>query len=221
MTLTSAPVVIAGGHGKIALRLERLLADRGASPVGIVRNSDHVGDLSDAGASAVLYDLESGTVDGLAEQLAGAQAVVFAAGAGAGGAPGRTEAVDRDGAILLADAAAQAGVRRYLLVSSIGAGAEPPADLEPAMARYLRAKTAAEQAVAERDLDLTVLRPVSLSDDPGTGRVRLAEHVDRGSISRQDVAAVLAELLDAPDTAGRTLELVAGDDPIAEAVAAC
>src|SRR5215204_403509 len=112
-------VVIAGGHGQIALRLERLLAARGDTAVGLIRNPDHAADLRDAGAEPVHCDLESTTADELAALLAGADAVVFAAGAGPGSGIARKDTVDRGAAVLLADAAAASGVRPYLLVSSI------------------------------------------------------------------------------------------------------
>ena len=208
-------VVLAGGHGQIALRLERLLADRGDVAVGLVRDPLQVQDLRAAGAEAVVCDLERTTAAQLAGHLQGADAVVFAAGAGPGSAPGRKESVDRDGAVLLAEAAVLAGVRRYLLVSSMGAGAAPPPGTDEVFAGYLAAKTAAEEALRTHDdLDWTVLRPGALTDDPGTGLVELAPSVARGSVPRDDVAAVLAALLDAPWSHGAVLELVAGATPV-------
>src|SRR5688572_33343057 len=112
-------VVIAGGHGKIALLLERLLAGRGDDVVGLVRNPAHVDDVAAAGARAVVCDLEAATVDEVAAHLAGADAVVFAAGAGPGSGIPRKDTVDRGAAVLLADAATAAGVRRYVQISSI------------------------------------------------------------------------------------------------------
>ncbi|MBD3779354.1 MAG: SDR family oxidoreductase [Micrococcales bacterium] len=213
-------IVIAGGHGKIARRLSRLLAERGDTPVAVVRNPAHVADVEADGATAVLLDLEQAGVDDLAPHLDGADAVVFAAGAGPGSGTARKDSVDRGAAVLLADAATTAGVRRYLLVSSVGAGAEPPPGTDEVFAAYLRAKTAAEEALRERDLDTTILRPGSLTDEPGTGRVRLGPDIPRGSVPRHDVAAVLVALLDEPRTAGLTLELSEGAVPVAAAVAA-
>lgn len=211
-------VVIAGGHGKIALLLERALSGRGDEVAGLVRNPDHAPDLAAAGARAIVCDLETSTVDEVAGHLAGADAVVFAAGAGPGSGIARKDTVDRAAAGLLAEAAGRAGVRRYLLVSSMGAGAEPAPGTDEVFAAYLRAKTAAEDDLRGRDLDWTVLRPGRLTDDPATGRVRLAPTVDRGAVSRADVAAVLVALLDTPATAGRTLELVGGDRLVADGV---
>jgi uncharacterized protein YbjT (DUF2867 family) len=213
-------VVIAGGHGKIALRLERLLAARGDEVVGIIRNPAQAADLAEHGATALVIDLEKADVDTLARELAGANAVVFAAGAGPGSGAARKDTVDRAAAELLIAAAETADVRRYLLISSMGASDDPPPGTDEVFAAYLRAKAASENALRESDLDWTILRPGRLTDEPGTGMVRLARTVRRGSISRDDVAAVLTALLDEPRTIGRTLEIVGGDVPVAEAVAA-
>jgi uncharacterized protein YbjT (DUF2867 family) len=212
-------VVIAGGHGKVALRLARVLSGGGHTVVSLIRNPDHAGDVQAAGATPVVADLEQSGAPDVAEHLSGADAVVFAAGAGPGSGPARKDTVDRGGAVLLADAAELAGVRRYLLVSSMGAGSEPPAGTDETFAAYLRAKTASEDDLRGRDLDWTVLRPGGLTDDPGTGTVRLAPGVPRGQVTRDDVAAVLAALLAEPRTAGQVLELVGGDTPIDVAVA--
>lgn len=212
-------VVIAGGHGKIALRLATLLAGRGDTVTGVVRNPDHRADVEATGASAVVLDLEAAGVDELAAHLEGADAVVFAAGAGPGSGVARKDTVDRAAAELLADAARRAGVRRYLLVSSTGVDAEPAPGTDEVWAAYLRAKRAAEDALSVTDLEWTILRPGRLTDDPGTGRVLLAAPpVDRDEVTRDDTAAVLAALLDAPGTAGLTLELRAGRDDVLEAV---
>ncbi|THA25022.1 NAD-dependent epimerase/dehydratase family protein [Streptomyces sp. RKND-216] len=213
--------VIAGGHGKIALRLEALLADRGDRAVGLIRNPAHADDVTATGAEPAVCDLESATADEVARALEGADAAVFAAGAGPGSGAARKETVDRDAAILFADAAARAGVRRFLVVSAMGVDEEPPADMDPVFAAYLRAKGAADAAVRARgDLDWTILRPGRLTDDPPTGRVALSAHTGRSEVPRADVAAVLAALLDEPRTAGLTLELVSGDTTVPDAVAA-
>jgi uncharacterized protein YbjT (DUF2867 family) len=212
--------VIAGGHGKIALRLATLLAGRGDEVVGVVRNPDHREDVEATGATCVVLDLEFAGAEDLAPHLEGANSVVFAAGAGPNSGAARKDTVDRAAAELLADAAAQAGARRYLLVSSTGVDAEPSADRGDVWAAYLRAKKAAEEAIRATDLDWTILRPGLLTDAPGTGRVLLAPPpVEKGEISRDDTAAVLACLLDTPYTAGMVLELHDGDQEIHEAVA--
>ncbi|HJR39113.1 MAG TPA: NAD(P)H-binding protein [Nocardioidaceae bacterium] len=151
-------VVIAGGHGQIALLLERMLAERGDQPVGLVRNPDHVTDLEEAGAEAVVLDLEHASVEELAAVLEGADAVVFAAGGGPNSGAARKETVDKGAAVLLADAAEQAGVRRYLMVSSMGTEQADP-DSDDIFQVYLRAKKAADDDLRRRDLDWTVVRP--------------------------------------------------------------
>lgn len=214
--------VIAGGHGQIALRLERLLAGRGEEVAGIIRKPEQEEDLRAAGAEPVVCDLESASVEEVAAHLEGADAVVFAAGAGPGSGTARKETVDRAAAVLLADAAERAGVRRHIVVSSMGADAgltDPPPGTDPVFAAYLRAKGAADDAVRARgSLDWTVLRPGKLTDGPGTGLVQLAERTGRAEVPRDDVAAVLASLLHAPGTAGTTLELISGGTPVDEAV---
>jgi uncharacterized protein YbjT (DUF2867 family) len=214
-------VVIAGGHGKIALRLTKLLADKGDAVVGIVRNPDHVDDVKQVGGDATVLDLEQATVDEVAAVVDGADAVVFAAGAGPGSGTERKDTVDRGASVLFAGAAEQAGVRRFLQVSAIGLDRADDPDVNEVFAAYLRAKEAADQDVMARDgLDWTILRPGLLTDDPGTGKVNLAEHVGGGVVTRDDVAAVLVALLDRPETAGHVYELVGGETPVDEALGA-
>jgi uncharacterized protein YbjT (DUF2867 family) len=213
-------VVIAGGHGKIGLRLARLLGEREEHPVGLIRRHEQEADLVAVGAHPVVFDLESGTAAELATVLQDADAVVFAAGAGPGSGAARKDSMDRGGAVLLADAAALAGVRRYLLVSAIGADQGPQPEHDAVFAAYITAKKAADDDIRARDLDWTIVRPGGLTMESGTGLVALAEHTDRGLVPREDVAAVLLALLDEPRTAGLSLDLVGGDTPISEAVAA-
>jgi uncharacterized protein YbjT (DUF2867 family) len=213
-------VVIAGGHGKIALVLERLLSQRGDSAAGFIRNPAHAADLQVAGAEALVVDLENASVDEVAAHLHGADAVVFAAGAGPGSGAARKETVDRDAAILLADAAETAKVTRYVMISSMGADAEAPDDAgDPVFVAYLRAKGAADDNVrARKALDSTIVRPGHLTNDPGTGRVTIADDTGHGNIPRADVAAVLLAVLDEPGTAGHMFEVISGDTPITDAV---
>ncbi|WP_020573139.1 NAD(P)-binding oxidoreductase [Actinopolymorpha alba] len=217
-------VVIAGAHGKVGLRLGRLLSGRGEEVLGIIRNPDQIPDLAGAGVSPVVLDLERATADAVAEAIAGSDAAVFAAGAGPGSGAARKATVDRGAAVLLAEAAERTGVRRYLQVSSMGVesvrGDVTPAGVDEVFIAYLRAKLAAEDDLRSRDLDWTILRPGHLTDSPGTSLVRLAPQVERGEVTRDDVAGVLLALLDAPASAGMVLELINGTAPIEEAVAA-
>ncbi len=212
-------IVIAGGHGKIALLLEHILAERGDQAVGLVRNPAHVTDVQKAGAEAVVCDLEAASADDVVVLLSGADAVVFAAGAGAGSGAPRKDSVDRAASALMADAAERAGVRRFVQISSMGAGRPPRPGADEVWAAYITAKTAAEADLRARDLDWTILRPGGLTDTPATGKVRLAAPpVPGGTVSRADVAEVIAALLDNPGTRHQTLELVGGDSPVAAAV---
>jgi uncharacterized protein YbjT (DUF2867 family) len=210
-------IVIAGGHGQIALRLERLLAARGDEVAGIVRKPEQAEDLRQAGAEPIVLDLESASVEEVAERLRGADAVVFAAGAGPGSGAARKDTVDKGAAVLFADAAVRAGVGRLVVVSSMGA--DPKHEGSEIFDVYLRAKGEADAYVRRlKGIDWTILRPGSLTDDAGTGLVRLEAHTGRGRVPRDDVAAVLAELVESSSTAGLTLELVGGSTPVSVAV---
>ena len=210
-------VVIAGGHGQIALLLEKALADRGDHPVGVVRNPDHLDDVEATGAEAVVLDLEDTDVAALTDVVKGADAVVFAAGGGPNSGAARKETVDKGAAVLLADAAEQAGVRRYVMVSSMGTDKVDP-DSDDVFQVYLRAKKAADDDLRARDLDWTVVRPGRLTDDTPSGRVQIGT-LPRGEISRTDVAAVLATVLREDATIGKTFDLLAGHQTVEAALA--
>jgi uncharacterized protein YbjT (DUF2867 family) len=203
-------VVVAGGHGKIGLRLLRLLADGGHRARGLIRNPDHAAELSAIGAEPVVCDMEQ--LDDLSECCAGADAVVFAAGAGPGSGPERKRTVDYGAAVKLMEA----GVPRYVMVSAISAGR--PEEWSDAMRPYYEAKAGADERLMASGLDYTIVRPGGLTDDPGTGRVRLGTDLERGEIPRDDVAAVIVAVLETPSAVGKTFELVAGDTPVDEAV---
>lgn len=214
-------VVIAGGHGQIARRLTRLLVGRGDEVTALVRNPDHVADVTDDGATGVVVDLETSDDADLDVVLTDgappADAVVFAAGAGPGSGAERKRTLDLDGAVKLAVAAVRTGTTRFVVVSAMGTD-DPPQDDE-VFSVYLRAKAGADAYVRSAGLEHTIVRPGGLTDEPGTGQVRLARHVEPGTVSRDDVAAVLAAVLHDPSTAGRTVELVGGDTPVDDAVA--
>jgi nucleoside-diphosphate-sugar epimerase len=209
-------VAIAGAHGKIALRLGRRLAERGDTVLGLIRNLDHAEDVRAAGAEPVVCDLEHATVEAVAEAVAGADAAVFAAGAGAGSGAARKLTMDRDGAIKLLEATAS-GRPRYVVVSAVGA--ERPPDGDDVFSVYLRAKAEADAAVMASDREWTIVRPGGLTDDAGTGRVRIETDAFRGRVSRDDVAEVLVAVLDEPRAARRVLYVNGGDDPVDEALA--
>jgi uncharacterized protein YbjT (DUF2867 family) len=211
-------IVIAGAHGKVARRLARLLVARGDSVRCLIRNPDHAEDLRDDGSEPVLLDLEDAEPDQVAEAVAGADAVVFAAGAGPGSGPERKLTVDRDGAIRLLAGARAADVPRYVMISSVGA--EDPPDDDDVFSVYLRAKAEADRALTASDRDWTVVRPGFLNDDPGTGRLRVQTDPIRDQVPRDDVAAVLAAVLAEPRSARLTIYVVGGEDPIEQALEA-
>ncbi|MGW2181837.1 NAD(P)H-binding protein [Streptomyces sp. NPDC001732] len=214
-------VVIAGGHGRVALAATRLLATRGWQVTGLIRRPGQADDVRAAGATPALLDLATASTEQFAERLVGADAVLYAAGAGLGDAPGRAHPADRDAALTLADAAQLTSVRRYVMLSAMGADRSARYPQNPLVETYLRAKGEADENLLSRPfLHCTVLRPAWLRDGPATGMVRLAESTGVGEVKRADVAAVLVALLAAPETAGRTLELVSGHTPVDEAVAA-
>lgn len=207
-------IVVVGGHGGVALRLLRLLAERGETARGVIRDPGQAPDLERAGADAIICDLER---EPLTEAVAGADAVVFAAGAGAGSGPERKRTVDRGGAMKLIEAARANGIRRYLMVSAIGVN--QPDRWSEQMRPYYEAKAEADAALEGSGLDFTIVRPGRLTDDPGTGSVDLALRLDRyGEIPRDDVALVLAETLGAENTIGRSFDLIGGDTPAPEGV---
>ncbi|WP_448006248.1 NAD(P)-binding oxidoreductase [Agromyces bauzanensis] len=211
-------VVIAGGHGQIALILERLLADAGHEPIAVIRNPEHRADVDATGAAAVVLDLEAASVEEVAEVLKNADAAVFAAGAGPGSTAERKFTVDRDAAILLADAAEAAGVPRLVVISAMSADRFDPVS-DDVFQLYLRAKSEADASVRSRELDWTIVRPGGLTNDPGTGLVRAGSALESGRIPRADVAATIATLLESGAASRTQFDIVSGDDPIAAALA--
>src|SRR3954452_13840857 len=210
-------VVIVGGHGKIAMRLSKILAERGDSPRGIIRKTEQADDLEEIGAEPIVLDIEN--VDDIDDAFAGSDAVVFAAGAGPGSGPARKLTVDYGGAVKSVDAAIAKEIRRFVIVSAIGAN--HPERWTDEMKPYYEAKAEADREVAESGLDFTIVRPGGLTDEPGTDLVAAAPALSRyGQIPRDDVAATLVACLDEPNTIGESFDLLSGETPIREALAA-
>jgi nucleoside-diphosphate-sugar epimerase len=209
-------VAIAGGHGKIALELTRRLSARGETVFGLIRQPEHADDVRAAGGQPVLCDLETASVPEVATAIAGASAVVFAAGAGPGSSAERKLTVDRDGAVKLLEAAVAAGVARYVIISSVGA--ENPPDDDDVFSVYLRAKAEADAALQASDREWTIVRPGRLTDEPGTGRVRIDLEPFRGEVPRADVAAALDELLRRAVAVRRILYLNGGETDVTQAL---
>lgn len=211
-------VAVAGGHGKIGLRLLRLLAERGDRARGLIRNADQAPDLEAVGAMAVGADLENLDADAIARSIAGVDAVVFSAGAGPGSGPARKRTVDYGAAAKLIAACQINDIDRYLIVSAIGV--HDPGARGTQMSPYYEAKLEADTELTASGLDYTIVRPGRLTDDPGTGLVEAATRLERGGeIPRDDVAATLLACLDDPSTIGKGFDLLSGETPIAEAVA--
>ena len=211
-------VVIAGAHGKIARALARLLVARGDHVRGLIRNPGHAADLEADGSEPVVCDLEHASVAEVTQALSGADAVVFAAGAGPGSGAERKLTMDRDGAIKLLEAAQLADVEGYVIVSSVGA--ESPPDDDDVFSIYLQAKAAADHALMQSDRAWSIVRPGVLTDAPGTGLVHVDTPPDRGQVPREDVAAVLDAILHEPRALRRILYVNGGKDTIEQALEA-
>ena len=209
-------VTIAGAHGQIALRLARLLAARGDRVTGLVRNQEHTAEVAEAGASPVVCDLERASVEEIAAAVTGTDAVVFAAGGGPGSGAARKLTMDRDGAVKLLGAATTAGIARYLMISATGA--ENPPDGDGVFDVYLQAKAAADAAVAASDRDWTIIRPGALTNDEGTGHVRIGRAPFSAPVPRDDVASVLVELLGDRRSSGQILYLSSGPQLVGQAL---
>jgi uncharacterized protein YbjT (DUF2867 family) len=210
-------VAIAGGHGQVALRLTRFLRLRGDSVRSLIRNPDHSGDVRDAGADPVVCDLEQATQAEVARAVRVVDAVVFAAGAGPGSGSERKETMDYGGAVKLIAAANAKGISRYVMLSAMSA--DPSAEGDDTYSIYRRAKGRADAELEASGLRYTIVRPGSMTDDPGNGLVEIAERLEGGSISRDDVAAVVAKAVHARVTVGRAFDLIAGETTIDQALA--
>lgn len=207
-------VLVAGANGKIGKHLVRMLAEKGHEVRAMIRTEEQAQGMRDLGGTPVVADLE-GDVAHTAE---GCDAIVFTAGGGPGSGAAKKETVDRQGAVKLIEAAQKHGARRYVMVSAMGAA--DPASGSEGMQPYLFAKARADEALRESGLDYTIIRPGSLTNEPGTGRVTAAPSLGRrGEIPREDVARAIVATLETESTAGKTFELLSGDEPIKEALA--
>lgn len=211
-------VVVFGGHGKVALRCIPLLVAAGHEVGAVIRNPEQVGDIADAGATALVADVEHLDAEKIAELISGHDAIVWSAGAGGGDAD-RTYAVDRDAAIRSMDAAARAAISRYVMVSYFGAGPDHGVSPDSSFFAYADAKATADSYLAETSLDWTILGPSALTDEPGTGSISTKASGATGtSVTRDDVAAVIAAVVESPSTYSQFIEFDNGDTPISDAV---
>jgi uncharacterized protein YbjT (DUF2867 family) len=212
-----ARILIFGGHGKVALLLEPLLVAHGHTVTAVIRDAAHEAEVAATGAQPLVADIETLDLDQLTNIVAGNDVVVWSAGAG-GGNPARTYAVDRDAAIRSMEAAAAAGVLRYVMVSWIGSRADHGIDRDNSFFPYADAKWAADAHLAASDLDWTILAPGTLTLDPPTGRVAI-DPDGQGAVPRADVAAVIAAVIGDDSTIARTIRFGGGDEVIGHAVA--
>jgi uncharacterized protein YbjT (DUF2867 family) len=211
-------IAIAGAHGQIGRRLTRILVAHGDEVSGLIRNPAHADDVRADGGEPTVCDLESATLPEIAMAIEGVDSVVFAAGAGPASGAERKTTMDRDGAIKLLEAATSADVAGYVMVSAMGA--EIPPSGHDVFSVYLRAKAAADKALMDSDRQWTVVRPGRLTDDPGTGRVRIARRLPHSDVTRDDVAATLAAVVHEPLAVGRILSVIGGEEPILGALSA-
>ncbi|HZB82689.1 MAG TPA: SDR family oxidoreductase [Rubrobacteraceae bacterium] len=212
-------VLVAGANGKTARSLVRMLVEEDHKVRGLVRKEEQLSEVEQDGAEPVLVDLEEEVEGTVGRAVEGCDAIVFAAGAGPGSGAARKETMDYGGALKLIEAAERHGVRRYLMLSAMGA-ADPESGSEE-MRPYLSAKARADERLQSSGLDYTIIRPGSLTNEPGTGSIDAAPSLGRrGEISREDVAAIFAATLEAENTFGKTFEALSGDTPIREAIAA-
>jgi uncharacterized protein YbjT (DUF2867 family) len=211
-------VAVVGGHGQIARLLHPLLLEAGHTPVALVRSQEQADRLEADGVRTRDLDLEADDVDAYARAFDGCDAVVFAAGGGPDGNLERKRTVDLEGSTKSVDAAARAGITRFVQVSAIDVDEPVPDDTDPVWRAYVEAKRDADAHLRGSTLDWTIVRPGRLTDEAATGSVALGEAVPRGEVTRADVAAVLLAVLDDDRTVGRQWNLVGGDTPVLQAV---
>lgn len=211
-------VAIVGAHGQIGKLIIKHLRAQGLEAIGIVRKAEQLSQMEALGADPVLVDIENASAQELANGLKGADAVVFAAGAGGGSTAERKHTVDYAGSVLLAQAAQLAGIRRYVQISAIGVDDPLKPDTDPVWKAYVEAKRDADIELRKSGLDWTIIRPGPLTDDAATGLVTLNEHAGRGEVTREDVALVVVAVLQTPSSIGKQWELRGGDTPVRDAV---
>lgn len=218
MTSSGTRIAVVGGHGQVALHLLSELSDRGQIPVALVRKESYRSELEDRGAEVRILDIEQQGEQAFAEAFEGCGAVVFAAGGGPDGNVERKRTVDLEGSLKSIGGAQRAGIRRFVQLSAIDVDRPLPEDTDPVWRAYVEAKRDADAALRGSELDWTIVRPGGLTDDPATGKVQLGDDVPRGEVSRGDVAAVLAAVLQDPRAVGRQWNLVSGSSGIAEEI---
>jgi uncharacterized protein YbjT (DUF2867 family) len=211
-------IAVVGGHGQVARHLLVALRRSEHDPVALVRREEYRAELESRGAEVRLLDIEKADAADFAAAFDGCDAVVFTAGGGPDGNKERKRTVDLEGSLKSVEGARRAGIDRFVQVSAIGVDDPARADGNDVWRAYVEAKRDADAALRSSGLAWTIIRPGRLTDDPATGLVALGPDVGPGDVTRADVAAVLAAVLDEPGTIGKQWNLVNGETPVAEAV---
>lgn len=222
-------VVILGGHGKVALLAAPKLVAAGWSVDSLIRNPEHRDDVAATGATPVVLDIEQADVGQLAEAFAGADAVVFSAGAG-GGNPARTKAVDLEAAVRSMEAAEKAGVSRYVMVSYVRAETDVDTlDPQSSFYPYAEAKHHADAHLRGTGLDWTILGPGSLTLEPATRRLQVADGAgliegrkpepEEVGTSRENVAEAITHVVTTGSAVRKTVNFYDGETPLEQALA--
>lgn len=209
-------VAVVGANGQIGKHVIGLLQESSDhSPRAIVRKEEQAKSFEQNGVPSSLVDLE-GTVDQIAKGLKGADAVVFTAGSGGGTGSDKTLLIDLDGAVKTMEAAKQAGIDRFVIVSALQAHNRE--NWNESLKPYYVAKHFADRALEQSGLTYTIVRPGGLLNEPGTGKVSAGENLSRNSIPREDVARTIVASLSEEHTFNRDFDLVSGTDEIHLAV---
>ena len=220
-----ANVTIIGGHGKVALLAEPLLVERGHAVNALIRRPEQSEDIVTRGANPVVADITALSTEEMAKLFKDlhTEVLVWSAGAGGVGGPERTYAIDRDAAIRSMDAARLAGIKRYVMVSYLGAGSGHGIDPDDSFYAYAESKTIADEHLRGSGLDYTILGPGTLTLEEAGGITLGIEPAHtpgaESNTPRATVAQVLAAVLEDPSTVGKALPFIGGPTPIAQVLA--
>ncbi|WP_077622374.1 SDR family oxidoreductase [Sediminibacillus massiliensis] len=211
-------VLVVGANGQIGKHLVTFIQETdNLEARAMIRNEEQASFFENLGAETAVVDLEQ-DIDSIAKAAEGVDAVVFTAGSGPHTGKDKTIMVDLDGAVKTIEAAKVAGVKRFVMVSSFDTRREAIQAAPSSFAPYVAAKHYADEWLKRTDLDYTIIHPGALTNDQGTGQVNAASEVERGEVSRQDVASVIVASLENKDTVGKEFQVVAGTTPVKEAV---
>lgn len=209
-------ILVVGANGKIGKQVVKFIQESDEHQArAMIRKPQQASFFEQLGADTVITDLED-DISEIAKAAEGVDAVVFTAGSGAHTGADKTILIDLDGAVKTMEAAKQAGVKRFVLISSFDTRREKwiGGSFKP----YVAAKYYADMWLKSTDLDYTLIHPGILTDEPGTGKVNAAFETDRAEIPREDVAHVILAALNDDSTIGKEFQVIAGDTDIKKAV---